>query len=241
MIGIYKITNKINNKIYIGQSKNIEQRWKEHVRHSKDKYSRNKPYIHSAINKYGKDNFKFEVLEECKFEELDEREKYYIAEYKSNVKGIGYNSTPGGDARYNIVLRGVDNPVSVFSEDEVFYIRDLYADKNTTLSEAYNLFCSRYKNISINTFKCVWYGRSYKEIHYDVYTEENRKMNKDLSLRKRDITKHSRVVDLNDVLEIRNFKKEGIKRRLVYSKYSFYNKNTFDDIWYYNTFKNIIP
>jgi len=241
MIGIYKITNKINNKVYIGQSKNIEQRWKEHIRHSKDEYSRNKPHIHCAINKYGKENFNFEVLEECKFEELDDKERYYIAKYKSNIKGIGYNSTPGGDARYNIVLRGTDSPVSVFSEEEVFYIRELYADKNTTVNEAYEMFCSKYKNVSINTFKPVWRGHGYKDIHYDVYTEENHKMNNDLSWKKRDITKHARVVDLNDVLEIRKLKKNGIKRGIVYSKYSFYNTNTFNGIWYYNTFKNIIP
>lgn len=241
MIGIYKITNKINNKVYIGQSKNIEQRWKEHIRHSKDEYNKNKPYIHRAINKYGKDNFTFEVIEECRFEDLDEKERYYIAKYKSNEKDIGYNSTPGGDARYNIILRGTDNPLSIFTEEEVFYIRELYADKNTSASEAYKLFCSKYKNVNFITFKCVWHGKRYKDIHYDVYTEENHKMNNELSLKKRDITKHSRVVDLNDVLEIRKLKKNGLKKGEVYSKYSFYNFNTFSDIWYYNTFKKIVP
>ena len=241
MIGIYKITNLVNNKIYIGQSKNIEQRWKEHIRHSKNEHNAKKTYIHKAINKYGKDNFKFEVLEECKFEELDKKECEYIAKFKSNVRGIGYNSTPGGDARYNVVLKGTDNPVSVFNEEEVFFIREKYADKNTSCSEAYNLFCSKYKNISINTFKSVWKGNGYKDIHYDVYTEENKKMNRTLGFIKKDITKHSRVVDLDDVLSIRKQKKDGAKKKKVYEKYNKYNKSTFEDIWYYNTFKTIIP
>ena len=57
---VYKITNKLNNKIYIGQSVNIERRWKEHICDN-----RKNSLIHLAIQKYGKDNFDFEVIEEC--------------------------------------------------------------------------------------------------------------------------------------------------------------------------------
>ena len=58
MIGIYKITNKINNKDYIVQRKKKKRRWKDHIRGDKKCSS----LIHSAINKYGVDNFDFEVL-----------------------------------------------------------------------------------------------------------------------------------------------------------------------------------
>ena len=122
----------------------------------------------------------------------------------------------------------------------MFYIRELYADKNISINEAYKLFCSKYKNVSINTFKCIWSGRNYKEIHYDVYTEENRKMNIKLSYEKRSPIKYSKNVNLTDVLEIRKLRKEGVKRNIVFSKYH-YSTSTFDGIWYYNTFKNIIP
>jgi group I intron endonuclease len=60
MTGIYKITNKINGKVYIGQSINIERRWKEHI---SDK--RKNSLIHLAIEKYGEKNFNFEIIEEC--------------------------------------------------------------------------------------------------------------------------------------------------------------------------------
>lgn len=66
MIGIYKITNKINGKIYIGQSINIERRWKEHIFDN-----RKNSLIHLAIIKYGKENFSFEVIEECNQKELN--------------------------------------------------------------------------------------------------------------------------------------------------------------------------
>ena len=65
--GIYKITNLINNNAYIGLSINIEKRWLAHKERSQDVF--NKEYdkiLYKAFRKYGIDNFKFEILEECK-------------------------------------------------------------------------------------------------------------------------------------------------------------------------------
>lgn len=90
-IGIYKITNQINNKCYIGQSINIERRFKEHKN-----TNRTSKYLHRAINKYGIDNFKFEIIETCSKEQLSDREKYWIKYYNS-LKPYGYNLTDGGD------------------------------------------------------------------------------------------------------------------------------------------------
>ena len=97
MIGIYKITNKINGKCYIGQSINIEQRLKDH-RNCKA----NKP-LYRAFKKYGIENFDFEVLEECSKEELNEKEIYYIAFYNSTTDGNGYNLEHGGEFK-DIIL-----------------------------------------------------------------------------------------------------------------------------------------
>ena len=94
MIGIYKIVNILNNKIYIGKSSDIEKRWKEHIRHSKSEHSRRKSPIHKAINKYGKENFTIELIEEVEATKLDEREVYWISFYDSYNKG--YNCTKGG-------------------------------------------------------------------------------------------------------------------------------------------------
>lgn len=85
MIGIYKITNKINGKSYVGQSKNIEERWRHH-RSSKLKYP-----LYLAFQKYGLENFTWEVLEECSILELNEKELYYIKKYDST--NFGYNQT----------------------------------------------------------------------------------------------------------------------------------------------------
>ena len=61
MVGIYKIVNKKNNKVYIGQSVNIKQRWALHKSELRNKYHEN-VYLQNAWNKYGKDNFIFEPI-----------------------------------------------------------------------------------------------------------------------------------------------------------------------------------
>ena len=84
MIGIYKITNLTNGKSYIGQSVHIERRWVEHCLPS------GKSLIAKAIQKYGKEQFSFQVIEECLQEQLDEKEEYYISHYNTVVPN-GYN------------------------------------------------------------------------------------------------------------------------------------------------------
>jgi group I intron endonuclease len=91
MIGVYLLTNLVNGKVYVGQSINIEGRWKDHFH-----YHRAPKCLQAAIDKYGADNFKKEVLQECLRDELDEYEIFYIAKYRSSEKEIGYNRCPGG-------------------------------------------------------------------------------------------------------------------------------------------------
>lgn len=68
MIGIYKITNNINGKVYIGQSIDINKRWKEHKYRSQIPNKEYDKYLYRAFRKYGLENFTFEILEECTYE-----------------------------------------------------------------------------------------------------------------------------------------------------------------------------
>lgn len=95
MIGIYKITNKLNGKCYIGQSLDIEQRWSKHLSTFKRKNCPNYK-IYRAFAKYGLENFTFEILEECMPEELDHQEVYWINFFNSFEDG--YNMSLGGKA-----------------------------------------------------------------------------------------------------------------------------------------------
>ncbi len=100
---IYKTTNLINNKIYIGQS-----------RKNNPNYYGSGKLIKGAIRKYGKDNFKKEILCEClTLDELNEKEIYWINYYNSTDLSIGYNIERGG-ASFDIVKH---NRIYVFTNE----------------------------------------------------------------------------------------------------------------------------
>lgn len=93
MIGIYKITNTVNGKCYVGQSRDIEARWQKHL----SAYKSSPDWeLYRAFKKYGISKFTFEIIEECLMEELNEREIYWIAQCDSFNNG--YNMTLGGEA-----------------------------------------------------------------------------------------------------------------------------------------------
>ena len=101
--GIYKILNKLTNECYIGQAINIELRLGKHLsslRNNNHIYytSKNKTILQNTWNKYSEENFKFEIIEECSEEMLNEREIYWINYYNCNrnKSGKGYNLNDGG-------------------------------------------------------------------------------------------------------------------------------------------------
>lgn len=92
---IYKITNLINGKIYIGQT---IQKFSKRIKDYKGDYKRYNYGIHAAIRKYGFDNFKFEILHTPKIDKLDFYERYLILKLKANDREFGYNIADGGNS-----------------------------------------------------------------------------------------------------------------------------------------------
>lgn len=90
---IYKITNLVNNKIYIGSTKDFRDRTYHHFSELKCQRHGN-IHLQRSYNKHGKHNFKIEIVEECKDSELFSRESYYTKLYKSFERGKGYNICP---------------------------------------------------------------------------------------------------------------------------------------------------
>ena len=91
---IYKITNTLNDKVYIGQTiKTVQKRFAQHKNNSNKEYF-SQIVLYKAFNKYGIENFICEEIEEVPNDKLDEREKYWIEYYDSYFNG--YNSTLGG-------------------------------------------------------------------------------------------------------------------------------------------------
>lgn len=115
MVGIYKFTNKITGQSYIGQSKNIENRYTQHkTRHEPNLNTYENTYFHQALYHYGFWNFDFEVLEQCEQDQLDDREKYYIKKYNT-IYPYGYNKTWGGqDAPHTMKLENISQIEEIY-------------------------------------------------------------------------------------------------------------------------------
>lgn len=96
---VYKITNKVTNKIYIGiTNQGSGARYRHHWYESR--IGEPSP-IHRSMAKYGEDNFTLEIIDFADtYDELKEKEKYWIKQYNSTDKSIGYNLTEGGDGTF---------------------------------------------------------------------------------------------------------------------------------------------
>lgn len=97
MITIYKITNIVSEKIYIGKTKQkLSKRISEHFNLLRNNKHYNK-YIQSSYNKYGKDSFSIESIDTCEEKDWIQKEIFWIKKFKSNDKNFGYNLTKGGE------------------------------------------------------------------------------------------------------------------------------------------------
>ncbi len=92
--GIYGIKNKVNNKIYVGQTYDFQYRWGKHKTALRTNTHSNRK-LQFAWNKYGENNFEFFIIEECDLDVINEREIYWIEFYDS--LNSGYNLCEGGD------------------------------------------------------------------------------------------------------------------------------------------------
>ena len=165
MIGIYKFENLINGHKYIGQSVDIERRYKDHIIRASKNFSSNPEYnsiLHQAIRKYGIENFSFEIVEQCSKKDLDKKEIYWIQYYNSFHNG--YNATSGGQNQESSLK---------FDEQLVKKIQNILLTTNISYNEIHNKFNISLGRISeINTGK-IWYNpklqyplRSKKKIWY---------------------------------------------------------------------------
>lgn len=160
MIGIYKITNVKNNKIYVGQSNDIYRRFYEH----QTKGESSRIPVDVAIQKYGKDSFIYEVLEECDITELNQKETFWIR--KLNAIKDGYNCSEGGEQQ----SIGENNGRSKLTEQDIIEIRKAY-NNHQKQKDVYE----KYKDIiSFGYFQNLWQGRSWSHIMPEVFTEENK-------------------------------------------------------------------
>ena len=159
--GIYKITNLINNKCYIGQSIHILIRWNKHrsAAFNNEDSCYNYP-LYRAFRKYGLENFSFEIIEECSQQELDEKELYYIEYYNSLI--------PNG---YNQVLNYAGHKLE---PQQIKAIKEELKNSNLNSEEIgkkYNISGRTVRSINSGE---VWYDETIKYPIRELYTH-NRK------------------------------------------------------------------
>lgn len=137
--GIYKITNKINGKCYIGQSKDIIKRWKTEY-----KWYQVNNHLQSAFNKYGLENFDFEVIDECEPGLLNEREQFWINIYNSFDRNFGYNKTLGGagtPGRTFVMTEETKNKIRLANTGRKFTSEQLNEFRNIIRDNQIVIYC----------------------------------------------------------------------------------------------------
>lgn len=231
--GIYIIKNKINQHFYVGMSKDIMTRWKHHICESQNPKSKEyEKTLYRAFRKYGIENFSFEILEECKEEELRDKEIYWIN--KLDALNLGYNEVNSWQPEIKAV--GEKHPNHKLTEKDVIDIRTRY-NNHERCKEVEALYSDR---IGHSGFSKVWKGETWKHIMPEVYNEENKYFHSH-NTANRGSSNGRAIFTEEEVREIRTRKKNGEKRLDVYKDYSHKCKEKyFQELWYGYSWKNVI-
>lgn len=173
---IYCYTNKINNKKYIGQTINPEQRYKAHKSTAfNPKDQEYNSLLHQAFRKYGYENFQYEILAEAEtVEELNGLEIYYIAHFNTQVPN-GYNIEAGGlnalKPMKEITKIKLMKAHGSLTEEEVIELRKAYQEHKSPTQ----IYKEKYSNrLHFQSFLNIWCGKRYKSIMPEVFNNEKR-------------------------------------------------------------------
>lgn len=225
---VYLITNQINDKKYVGITNDYKKRWSNHKCCNDPKMA-----IAQAIKKYGKENFKFELLEKnIPIERIDEKEIYYIQKLETHVStGKGYNVSKGG--RYNVpnhVHIGTENGRALLTEEQVKYIK---SHRNIPEMVLYEDFCDI---ITYHAFKQVYLDQTYTNIKP---TSEIYPFNLEFSCQfNRGKLTYSEVVELRQQYNNKVFWRDAYTD---YYKELYPDEMTFWNIYVGNRYKLVMP
>lgn len=174
MIGIYKITNISNKKVYIGQSKYIEKRWTEHIR-LLEKGKHHSLKLQRSWDKHGKNKFKFEIIEECEIDMLNIKEQYWIDYYNAVIKG--FNIVNVGETPIITKQKLKNKKNKQRYDDFIIKLEELKNNLNCEVDIEYKLYKEKLLN---NKYSAVEYSKvinlidfilNYYENNYDYISE----------------------------------------------------------------------
>lgn len=194
-MNVYKITNCINNKIYIGATTlTIEDRFKSHINAC---CNGGKLTLYKAMRKYGWINFKIELLDSSAntIEELNKLESKYIIKFNSLDKNIGYNCVTNNYTGGFIAKSNLD-------ESDILNIRELYKKCEHGPRYWWNLLYSA--KLSYSGFEKIWEGASWSYIMPEVFTKERLEFYKTIDKRKGETNPFAKLSN-SLVLEMRKY------------------------------------
>jgi len=159
---VYTITNNINNKIYVGITKDYETRWRLHRQTCENaNHPEYDKVLYKAFRKYGVDNFTFKVvLENLTIEQAKESEVLLIEELDSLSDNQGYNVTKGGDYASG-QLKGQDNPHAKLTNAQV---TDIVTRRDSGKELQKDIFNDYKELIEFPGFSDIWIGRAWKHL-----------------------------------------------------------------------------
>lgn len=214
LAGIYQIKNIVNNKIYIGSTKNFKKRYHEHSHLLRKGIHQNR-YLQNAYNKYGEDNFIIELIEICKEDELKIREQYYIdslnPEY--NITKEVIRNTPSKESRELMSISRIKGfkegkiipyqaqPVYQYSLDGIFIKK---WDNCQIASNVLKIQASDINSCSNNIRKKSAGGYLWTKTYYNEIPKYDRITNKGKSFNTKKITLQHK--DTQEILIFNSYK-----------------------------------
>ena len=230
---IYKITNIVNNKIYIGSSVNYRKRWHDHVYQLNKNIHSNK-HLQNAWNKYGEINFKFDIIENCDDDKKYKREQYYLDNLKPfSPNGYNISTLASGGVceitegfkekviQCKIMLKHGYSPTEISRElkmayDTVFKI--VILRKYSEIAEEYNVFLLNFLYMKNMKSKSILLFR--KKLQ-DLLCDKNK-------------TKDEQefIKNAKDLFYNYEFNKNRIKDIIVQDEYCFINSNNYQSDYY---------
>lgn len=229
---IYKIQFP-NGKVYIGQSVNHKNRWREHLREAT---KGNDLKVYKAMRKYNITIEAFSIIEDniTSQDEANTKEIYYIKEFNS-IKN-GYNITEGGQCGNG--LHGECHPNHILTDDQIKEIREIRASKIYTMKEVYAFYDDL---MSYSGFQKIWLYESRPEIASELNTQELRNF---YSIDKRTMKGEKHFLSkltTEEVIKVRNqYWVEGLEMKEIYENYKdMYSLSGFRKIVLGNTYTDI--
>ena len=228
--GIYKILNTVNNKVYIGSSMSIFDRWKEHIR-SLRKGNHHSRHLQNAWNLYGEKSFLFCIIENCDKDELLDREQFYIDAYNSADSRYGYNICDNVKMPFlsknilemNSKLRGENRYQSLYSDNQ---IKELIEYLKT--GEYSHIELSKMLNISYSVVTSVVKHNSWTHLTDGIeFPEPNKFKRENVKLTEIDVVKIIKMlndgktnIEISDIFKVHPKTISDIRNHKTWKEYT---------------------